>query len=117
MANGLPIDENYGPTNNGCTDCRGVVTIPSSGDIDKNVEYYVLAHFSKFIRPGANRISSTEAASGSGLFNVAFQNLDGSIALIVLNESDSSREFSVNISGESFTVSMQPKSVMSLTWN
>jgi len=113
----LALDENFGPTNNGCTDCRGVVTIPSSGEIEKNVEYYALAHFSKFVRPGAKRIASSEAQSGSGIFNVAFQNEDGSIALIVLNESDNSRELLVNISEESFKVNMPSKSVTSLTWN
>ena len=97
--------------------CRGVVTVSSSGNITKNVEYYALAHFSKFVRPGARRIASSEAQSGSAISNVAFQNEDGSIALIVLNESDSSRELSVNISGESFKLNMQSKSVTSLTWN
>jgi glucosylceramidase len=113
----LALDENFGPTNNGCSDCRGVVTIPSSGEIQKNVEYYALAHFSKFVRPGAKRIASTEAESGSGLFNVAFSNPDGKIALIILNESDSAREIAVDFPGESFVVSMKPKSVTSLTWN
>lgn len=113
----LALDENFGPTNNGCGDCRGVVTVSSSGNITKNVEYYALAHFSKFVRPGSKRIGSSEAQSGSGISNVAFQNEDGSIALIVLNESDSSRELSVNISGESFKLNMQSKSVTSLTWN
>ena len=45
--------------------------------------YYYLAHFSKFVRPGAHRISST---GGTDKFNfVAFKNVDGSIVLNVIN--------------------------------
>jgi len=45
--------------------------------------YYYLAHFSKFIRPGAYRINST---GGSENFNfAAFRNTDGSIILNIIN--------------------------------
>jgi glucosylceramidase len=39
------------------------------------VSYYIIAHASKFVRPGAVRISSDNVA---GLPNVAFKNTDGS---------------------------------------
>ena len=36
-----------------CTDCRGVVTVPSNttglADITKNVDFYSLAHFSALV--------------------------------------------------------------------
>jgi glucosylceramidase len=48
--------------------------------------YYYLAHFSKFIRPGAYRINCT---GGSSKLNFAgFQNTDGSIILNVINNGD-----------------------------
>jgi glucosylceramidase len=49
----IALDENDGPKNKGCDNCRGVVTIASDGSITKNVEYYTIAHMSKFVRPGA----------------------------------------------------------------
>ena len=57
----LALDENHGPHTGGCGDCRGVVTI-SSGSVTWNVEYYALAHASRFTRPGARRIASTSNA-------------------------------------------------------
>ncbi|HZI21932.1 MAG TPA: hypothetical protein VFD76_05430, partial [Gemmatimonadales bacterium] len=55
----LALDEHYGPHTGGCGNCRGVVTIDSvSGAVTRNVEYYTLAHASRFVRPGAWRIAS-----------------------------------------------------------
>ena len=89
----LALDERHGPHAGGCADCRGVVTINSkTGAITRNVEYYVLAHASRFVRPGAHRIKS--ATGINGLESVAFQNSDdNSIALIVLNGANASRRF------------------------
>src|SRR6267378_7271697 len=80
----LALDENHGPHTGGCGDCRGVVTITSaSGTVTRNVEYYALAHASRFVRPGARRVGSTSGVAG--LESVAFRNADdGSKALIVV---------------------------------
>lgn len=48
--------------------------------------FYYLAHFSRFVRPGAFRIN---VKGGSDKLNtVAFQNSDGKIAVIVINNND-----------------------------
>jgi len=112
----LALNENFGPTNNGCEDCRGVVTISDSGEINKNVEYYSLAHFSKFVRPGAYRISSTEFDSSTGLQNVAFQNTDGSLVLVVLNDSGATKSFTVINGEESYTSRLEANSVQTIIW-
>jgi glucosylceramidase len=48
--------------------------------------YYYLAHFSKFVRPGAFRIQSSGGMKQ--LNHVAFQNSDGTIILIVINNGE-----------------------------
>lgn len=79
----LALNENYGPHLGGCGNCRGVVTINSvTGKYTRNVEYYALAHASKFVHPGAHRLDSH---SDSTLASVAFRNEDGTKVLIVLN--------------------------------
>ena len=59
----LALDENHGPRvgADGCSDCRGVVTVHQApgNQYERNVEYYALGQFSKFVRPGALRIDST----------------------------------------------------------
>lgn len=52
----IALDQDSGPQNGGCTNCRGVVTIDDSvspPQITRNVEYYVLGHLGKFVQPGA----------------------------------------------------------------
>lgn len=112
----LALDENYGPHKGGCGDCRGVVTINSkTGAVTRNVEYYALAHASRFVRPGARRIASTSGVGG--LDTVAFRNTDGAIALVVANPEKTAREFSVKVGGSSFGYTMPASSVATFTWS
>lgn len=111
----LALDENYGPHLGGCGDCRGVVTINStSGQVTWNVEYYALAHASRFVRPGAVRIEST---TSNGLETVAFRNADDqSKVLIVLNTSTAAREFAVRAGGRGFTYALPAGAVVTFLW-
>ncbi|CAN0371721.1 unnamed protein product, partial [Ectocarpus sp. 4 AP-2014] len=80
----LALDQNSDPHQGGCEDCRGVVTIDSSsGAVTHNEEFYALAHASRFVRPGAVRVGSNTI--GNVLETVAFENPDGSRAMIALN--------------------------------
>ena len=113
----LALDENSGPTNNGCADCRGVVTINStSGTVTKNVEYYAIGHFSKFVRPGAHRVSSTAFDGGTQLDNVAFLNTDGSKVLVVSNSGSSQQTFIAKLGGRQFSYTIPAKSVVTIVW-
>jgi glucosylceramidase len=112
----LALDEKHGPHAGGCGDCRGVVTIHStSGAVTRNVEYYVLAHASRFVMPGAHRIESTTGVRG--LATVAFQNVDGSMALIVLNDAKRRRKFSIRSAGASFDYALPAGAVATFVWN
>jgi len=112
----LALDETHGPHAGGCGDCRGVVTIDSrSGAITRNLEYYVLGHASRFVMPGAHRIESTTGVKG--LATVAFQNADGSMALIVLNDAKRQRRFSIHSGGASFDYTLPSGAVATFVWN
>jgi O-glycosyl hydrolase len=52
----------------------------------------------RIVRPGAIRIG---ASGGSNLKSGAFQNLDGSIAVVVINSGTSAQTVSVTVSGSS----------------
>ena len=112
----LALDENYGPHTGGCPDCRGIVVINSkTGEVTRNLDYYALAHASRFVRPGAHRIDSTTGVDG--LETVAFQNVDDhSIALIVLNSAPTARHFSVHAQRQTFAYSLQPGSAATFVW-
>lgn len=111
----LALDENYGPHLGGCTDCRGVVTIDSkTGAVTRNVEYYALAHLSRFVQPGARRIASDSGFAD--LDNVAFVNPDGSLAMVVYNAGRAARAFAVRVRGQSFRYTLPAASVATFTW-
>jgi glucosylceramidase len=112
----IALDENHGPHSGGCTDCRGVVTInAATGAVTRNLDYYALAHASRFVRPGAVRVDSTSGADG--LETVAFQNPDDqSIALLVVNSASAERRFTVTSGGQGFEHSMPGASVATFVW-
>lgn len=114
----LVLDENHGPHFGGCAACKGVITIDAAtGDVSRNDEYYALAHFSKFVLPGAVRIEST-ATEKQRLDNVAFQNAsDGSIVLVMVNSNTEAQRVSVGESQTRFEYTMPPESVATFVWN
>ncbi len=90
----LALNGNHGPHLGGCGNCRGVVTIDSTtGKYVRNVEFYALAHASKFVRPGAYRRASN---GDSILSTVAFRNIDdNSKVVIVFNDGKAETLFAV----------------------
>jgi glucosylceramidase len=108
----LASDANFGPhTSGGCTTCQGALTIGSS--VSRNVSYYIIAHASKFVRPGALRIASDNQTT---LPNVAFQNTDGSKVLIVLNSANSSQTFNIKFNSKIVTSTLSAGAVASYKW-
>lgn len=114
----VALDQNSGPTNGGCMNCRGVVTIDnrvSPTKISFNVEYYVLGHVGKFVAPGANRIDSNSFGLGS-VEDVAFRNRDGLKVLLVLNSGQSVASFSVQWNGQAFESALPAGALATFYW-
>jgi glucosylceramidase len=112
----MALDPSGGPSMN-CTTCTALVTVNnSSGTAAYNAEYYSLGQVSKFVKPGAVRIGSNTFGSGS-VQDVAFQNPDGSTALVVLNsDTSNSHTFGVSENGQSFSYTLPAGAVATFTW-
>ena len=112
----LALNPTGGPTNGGCTDCRGVITIdPSTGTFSRNVEYWLLAEYGRVVQPGAVRVDST-ASNPTGVQSVAFVNPDGSHGLILYNEGGSSQPVTVRWNGRAAQVHVPSGGVAALHW-
>jgi glucosylceramidase len=74
--------------------------------------YYTMAHFSKFLRPGAVRIGLE--TSDKHLQTTAVQNPDGSIAVVVFNEGKTPKNFSINLNGSSKSISIEPQAIQTI---
>jgi glucosylceramidase len=114
----LAVDQNDGPNNGGCDDCTGLITVhdgdSESGQVDYTIEYYDMGQLTKFVLPGAYRISSTASPT---VPNVAWINPNGSKALIAYNGSTSAAPISVNWGGESFTYTLPAQTSATFTWS
>lgn len=112
----MALDPSGGPSMN-CTTCTAAVTVNNSaGTATYNAEYYVLGQASKFVKPGAVRIGSNTFGSGN-LEDVAFQNPDGSDALIALNaDTSNAHTFNVDENGQYFTYTLPAGAVATFTW-
>lgn len=77
--------------------------------------YYYLAHFSKFVRPGAKRIQ-TIASAPEGLRAVSFRNADGTLVVELLNSNTDAIEVQLNWHERSLSVPLLGNSITTLQW-
>ena len=74
--------------------------------------FYYIGHFSKFIRPGAERIISS--SSRAQLLTTAFINTDGTIALVVMNPTDEEISYRLYIGNQAAVTTSLPHSIATL---
>jgi glucosylceramidase len=96
----------------GCSKCLGAVTIDGN-NVTRNPAYYVIAHASKFVRPGSVRIESTK---NDQLPNVAFSTPAGKIVLIVQNNSGSDQQFNIAYKGKYLNTSLKGGAAGTYVW-
>ncbi len=105
----LAADSAYLPHTDrgGCDRCLGAVTI--DGDrVRRNPAYYIIAHAAKFVRPGSVRIASN---SDESLPNVAFKTPGGKVVLIVLNNTQAQKSFTIDYKNRRIHPSLNPGAV------
>lgn len=109
----LAADPNFDPhtDDGGCTQCMGALTIGDS--VTRNVSYYIIAHASKFVRPGSVRIGSNIV---EGLYNVAFLTPNGSKVLIVVNDNDSEKVFAIRDGNRFIETTLDGGAVGTFVW-
>ncbi|MGD9558033.1 MAG: glycoside hydrolase family 30 beta sandwich domain-containing protein, partial [Mangrovibacterium sp.] len=109
----LASDPNQDPhTEGGCTECLGALTIDGN-QVRKNVAWYIIAHASKFVRPGSVRIATNIP---DGLPNVAFKTPDGKKVLIVQNESDAEKLFAIRTGAGTLQTKLPGRAVGTYVW-
>jgi glucosylceramidase len=108
----MVLDKQGGPNwfENWCV--APVLVNPETDEVYYTPIYYTMAHFSKFIRPGAVRIGT--AVSDPELQVTAAQNPDGTIAVVVFNEGDTPKHFSVNLNGKNKIINIEGQAIQTL---
>jgi glucosylceramidase len=106
------LDETGGPNHVGNFCYAPVHGDTRTGTLHYMNSYYYIGHFSKFIRPGARRIASSSMAKD--LLTTAFQNPDGTLALVVMNESDQAQPFSIGLKGQAASAASPAHSIQTI---
>lgn len=84
----------------------------NTGKLYYTMEYWYIAQFSKFIRPGARRVIAS--SNRDKLQTTAFLNKDGHLVVVVLNMSDDQLDYSLWIKGKASKATSQAHSIA--TW-
>ena len=102
------LDEKGGPNHVGNFCFSPIHADTNTNELIYTPSYFYIGHFSKFIKPGAKRLSTT--SSRSTLESTSFVNKNGSIVTVVMNKTDDdilyklivdSKEVEINISAHS----------------
>ncbi|WP_300978587.1 glycoside hydrolase family 30 protein [Flavobacterium sp.] len=108
------LDENGGPNHVGNFCFAPIHADSQSGALIYTPSYYYIGHFAKFIRPQARRVAT--ASSRSSLISTSFQNADGSMVTVVMNQSDKEVTYNLMIASEKTVATIPPHSIQTLLY-
>ena len=108
------LDETGGPNHVGNFCFAPLHGDTRSGELIYTNSFYYIGHFSKFIRPGAKRIATSP--SRSQLISTAFLNTDGSVVVVVMNDSDKAVDYFLWVDGDSVPVNSPAHSIATLVF-
>ena len=108
------LDENGGPNHveNFCF--APIHGDTKTGDLIYTPTYYYIGHFSKYVRPGAKRVST--AVSRSVLLATTWVNIDGSRVSVVMNESNEELEYGFYVDKKYIRMKMLPRSMQTILY-
>lgn len=113
----LMLDSKRGPNRpGGCTTGFGAVDIADDyKTIKRNSFYYIMAHMSAAVKPGAVRIA-TSGFNPDGVTYSAFRNPDNSFALVLSNRKSDEVKMTVDDGSHHFPVTVPGNGIVSLSW-
>ena len=106
------LDETGGPNHVGNFCFAPVHANIKTGALIYTNAYYYIGHFSKFIRPGAERVSSV--ATRSQLLTTSFVNKDGKLVVVVMNQSSAPLRYFLCIGGQAAEVKLPAHAIQTL---
>ena len=111
----IVLDDKGGPNhaNNWCV--APVIAKPETGEVYYTPLFYIMRHFSKFIRPGSKRIGVEH--NNTELMITAFKNTTGEIIFTLLNQSNEDSDYSIEIAGRHYSGKIEGNCLQTLLIN
>jgi glucosylceramidase len=89
-----------------------VLVNPETDEVYLTPLYYTMAHFSKFMRPGAVKIGCK--INSKEVVSTAVKNPDGSIAVVIFNPTETNYSVELNLNNKKTTISIPSKALQTL---
>ncbi len=108
----MVLDKQGGPNwfKNWCV--APVIADPASDEVYFTPLYYTMAHFSRFIRPGAVRIGFENP--DPELQMTAARNPDGSLAVVLLNPTEKKKSYSLSLDRKTARLEISAKAIQTI---
>ena len=108
------LDERGGPNHADNLCFAPVHANTETGELIYTPSYYYIGHFSKFIRPGAKRVSTS--SSRSQLLSTTFLNADDSMVTVVMNLSEAPVAYRLIVGGNSAALTIPARGIQTLLY-
>lgn len=89
-----------------------VIVNPETDEVYFTPLYYTLSHFSKFIRPEAKVIEVNY--TDKDIMITAAENTDGSIAVVIFNEKESTKNIQLTLNQKSVKINIQGQAIQTI---
>ncbi len=111
----MVLDKQGGPNwfKNWCA--APVLVDPETDEVYLTPLYYTMAHFSKFMRPGAVKIGCE--INAEEVVSTAVQNPDGTIAVAIFNPTDKNYSVELKLDNKSTIISISAKALQTIIIN
>ena len=116
------LDENLGPFDPQFYNGHGIGLTEynrTTGKLAYQMDFYALAHMSKFIQPGASVIESNDLSitSEETYYNLAALNKNGTATVIIGNQGGEAETFKIVICDKVIEYTLPSNSVATITWD
>ena len=106
------LDEHGGPNHVGNYCFSPIHADTRSGELVYTPSYWYIGHFSRFLRPGAQRVGA--ASSRANLLATAFANADGRLATVVMNPTGEAITYNYSVGTASTRVEIPAHAIQTL---
>lgn len=108
----LLLDETGGPNHVGNLCSAPILADTATGKALFQSSYFYIGHFARFIKPGAKRLGL--AKTSDAITATAFQNTDGSLAVVVLNLGEKAIDFGLKFRGQQTATAVPARGIITL---
>lgn len=105
----IVLDERGGPNHAGNYCEAPIICDTKEGKLYKKLSFYYIAHFSKYIKPGAKRIASTKYTSDIEV--TAFDNADETLTAVLLNRTANDLPVVIRLYGQLLELTIRKESI------